>query len=432
MIVALRSLGGEEDANQFVLGVEAVGYLRQVVEKDGLLMRELVRYLAQSGSEVSRDGIAKDFAEIVARAVAAVREAGVSPPEQRTAREFQAMIEATTLKAQQVASAGGSRKGTSGPGVIEHRLSPRLEWLTDFGYLEKSRERKNAFSYTVAPALSQLLVDLDEHIGQSNAADEIASRSGVRTIVEAVSRPPRHSVTRGRNPERLFADETQDRTLAFPRSDAGLGTANGGCANLLTSHHRVDRVRASDRGCDLGRRSLYASAGKHHDPAAHDRASGVTATKRASITVNALRIEQRSDVPLFVFGVNGRLIHQFAAVDQVRRDDDGVLQGYQRERVKRHIGEIEAYLKTVDAILPNAIVVAFTEVVDFVPLSNVLRTEWGTPGRLKVRLPDTRRGEAGLYRRRSATGHGAGGTRPVAAVPGRGSGLPVPVGDRQS
>ena len=118
----------------------------------------------------------------------------------------------------------------------------------------------------------------------------------------------------------------------------------------------------------------------------------MTTTRRASITVNALRIEQRSDVPLFVFGVNGRLIHRFAAVDQVRRDDDGVLQGYQRERVKRHIAEIEAYLKTVDAILPNAIVVAFSEVVDFVPLSKVLRTEWGTPGRLKVRLPI--RGEA--------------------------------------
>ena len=174
MIAGLRSLGRAENANPFVLGVEAVGYLRQVVEKDGLLMRELVRYLAQSGLEVTRDGTAKDFAEIVARAVAAVRKAGVSPPEQRTAREFQARIEATTLKAQQVASASGSRKGTSGPGVIEHRLSPRLEWLTDFGYLDKSPQRKNAFSYTVAPALTQLLSNLDEHIGQSNAADEVA------------------------------------------------------------------------------------------------------------------------------------------------------------------------------------------------------------------------------------------------------------------
>ena len=71
-------------------------------------------------------------------------------------------------------SAGGTSKGTSGPGVIEHRLSPRLEWLTDFGYLEKAPQRKNAFSYMVAPTLTQLLRDLDDHIGQPNAADEVA------------------------------------------------------------------------------------------------------------------------------------------------------------------------------------------------------------------------------------------------------------------
>ena len=48
-------------------------------------MRELVRHLANADSEVSKDEIAKDFPAIVGRAVAAVRHAGASPPEQRTA-----------------------------------------------------------------------------------------------------------------------------------------------------------------------------------------------------------------------------------------------------------------------------------------------------------------------------------------------------------
>jgi DGQHR domain-containing protein len=109
--------------------------------------------------------------------------------------------------------------------------------------------------------------------------------------------------------------------------------------------------------------------------------------RREFVQVNALRIEQRTDAPLFVFGVNGRLIHRFAAVDQVRRDDDGVLQGYQRDRVKRHIADIANYLASTEAMLPNAIVVAFTELIPFEAVPGLIQTEWGTPGKIRIRLP---------------------------------------------
>lgn len=105
------------------------------------------------------------------------------------------------------------------------------------------------------------------------------------------------------------------------------------------------------------------------------------------LRLNALRIEQREDVPLFVFGVNGRLIHQFASVQAARRAADGVLAGYQRLRVEQHIREIYTYLTKDGAILPNAIVVALGSDVSFSPASGALRNEWGTPGVLLMPMP---------------------------------------------
>jgi DGQHR domain-containing protein len=105
------------------------------------------------------------------------------------------------------------------------------------------------------------------------------------------------------------------------------------------------------------------------------------------LKLNALRIVQRQDVPLYVFGVNGRLIHQFATVDRASRDESGVLTGFQRDRVQQHIGDIRRYLLQDDAILPNAIVIAFGSGVQFVPLSGAVASEWGTLGRLMVPLP---------------------------------------------
>jgi DGQHR domain-containing protein len=104
----------------------------------------------------------------------------------------------------------------------------------------------------------------------------------------------------------------------------------------------------------------------------------------------ALRVEQREDVPLFIFGVNGSLIHRFASVSFAGRSGDGLLQGYQRTRIENHIGQIRAYLSQDDALLPNAIVVAFDGDVRFVPMDGAIRSKWGTPGKLLVPLPGPR------------------------------------------
>lgn len=118
--------------------------------------------------------------------------------------------------------------------------------------------------------------------------------------------------------------------------------------------------------------------------------------KRMTFQFAALRIEQRPDVPLYVFGVNGRLIHQFTTVHFAERSADGLLAGYQRTRVGSHIEQIRSYLAHDDALLPNAIVVAFNDGVIFTPSQGATNSRWGTPGTLSVPLPGPRESKPGL------------------------------------
>ena len=104
------------------------------------------------------------------------------------------------------------------------------------------------------------------------------------------------------------------------------------------------------------------------------------------ITVNALRLIQRPDIPIYLFGVTGRLISQFTAVDFARRTDVGQLGGYQRPQIESHIRQIADYLESSGSLLPNAIILALGQDVAFRP-SSAIQSEWGTPGTLSIPLP---------------------------------------------
>lgn len=67
---------------------------------------------------------------------------------------------------------------------------------------------------------------------------------------------------------------------------------------------------------------------------------------------------------IYTFAVDGKVIHDFAAVSRVHRDEQG-LGGYQRPEVLAHIRAIRRYLESENAILPNSIVFAFDERVRF-------------------------------------------------------------------
>jgi DGQHR domain-containing protein len=103
---------------------------------------------------------------------------------------------------------------------------------------------------------------------------------------------------------------------------------------------------------------------------------------RYDIRLPAIRIRQGSHF-IYCFGVDGKRIHDFAAVSRVHRDDDS-LQGYQRPEVLTHIKAIRRYLESPDAMLPNAVVLAFDQRVTFEPASLDSPLEYVVTGELVI------------------------------------------------
>jgi hypothetical protein len=167
-IKQLREASADELAdsqNPFLLGLETPGLLRQIVRTDGLIIRELLREVVDMGDPISRDAVAERFADVVDRAVHTVRELRVSPAGRQKAREFADLIHRTTLNRGTMSRA---------PGVLEHRVSPRLEWLTDLGYLSKRDLPKNGFEYRVESHARSLLGALDLNVGAETWGDSVA------------------------------------------------------------------------------------------------------------------------------------------------------------------------------------------------------------------------------------------------------------------
>ena len=88
------------------------------------------------------------------------------------------------------------------------------------------------------------------------------------------------------------------------------------------------------------------------------------------LRVPALAYRQHSGRSLYALAVPGKDLHSFAAVSRIEREEETKMKGYQRPEGLFHIKEIKAYLETEDAILPNAVVIAFDERVRFEPRSN--------------------------------------------------------------
>jgi DGQHR domain-containing protein len=140
----------------------------------------------------------------------------------------------------------------------------------------------------------------------------------------------------------------------------------------------------------------------------------------AEMKVNALRVTQNRDMPLFVFGIGGDELHKIAAINIADRSGSGELHGYQRDQVKNHIKQIAAYLSTDGALLPNALVVAFDGTTTFTPLDGEIGSEWGTLGRLVIPIPKPGEPKPGFVvdgqQRMSALTHLDGKKFPVVVV----------------
>lgn len=81
-----------------------------------------------------------------------------------------------------------------------------------------------------------------------------------------------------------------------------------------------------------------------------------------------LRASQAVAHDVFVYAADPHDVLKYSEVDRVGRSDDGQLKGFQRHQISSHIKEIRDYLARHDALLPNAVILAF---VDGVSLTDV-------------------------------------------------------------
>ncbi len=75
----------------------------------------------------------------------------------------------------------------------------------------------------------------------------------------------------------------------------------------------------------------------------------------------AVRAHQTDDHFVFSFAAKPKDILDFSEIERVGRGDDGQLKGFQRHQISTHIKEIRDYLRRDDALLPNAVIVAFID-----------------------------------------------------------------------
>src|SRR5688572_28681464 len=75
----------------------------------------------------------------------------------------------------------------------------------------------------------------------------------------------------------------------------------------------------------------------------------------------AVRARQAAGYDVFVFAAQPQDILAFSEIERVSRGEDGQLKGFQRHQVASHIRDIRDYLSREDALLPNALIVAFID-----------------------------------------------------------------------
>jgi DGQHR domain-containing protein len=106
--------------------------------------------------------------------------------------------------------------------------------------------------------------------------------------------------------------------------------------------------------------------------------------KKYELTVPALAIKQGKGHELYSFAMDGKKLPWFTTVSRVKRDREHRLNGYQRAESIAHIRTITNYLETPDAMLPNALVVAFDRRVRFEPVTRRRKRDEVQTGNLVI------------------------------------------------
>lgn len=85
-----------------------------------------------------------------------------------------------------------------------------------------------------------------------------------------------------------------------------------------------------------------------------------------SLTFLAIKARQSAGHTVLSFAATATELGRMASISRIARDKVGGLNGFQRPQIASHIDEIRSYLEKDTAVLPNPIVVAFTEGVEVV------------------------------------------------------------------
>ncbi len=165
-VTRLRTI--EQTSNPFVLDGDGLLAFRQLLASDGLMLEPLLRHLIPwVGREVARDMVAGDlFVLTCEEALSRARTLRFSSRDLSALRELVKTVQRTMAKRE---------KSSGGPGVLEHRVTPRLEWMVDLGVLDKAGPARNSFTYRTAaivPSLVAAMADFDPRNAQD--VDELA------------------------------------------------------------------------------------------------------------------------------------------------------------------------------------------------------------------------------------------------------------------
>jgi DGQHR domain-containing protein len=79
----------------------------------------------------------------------------------------------------------------------------------------------------------------------------------------------------------------------------------------------------------------------------------------------ALRIQQNTETPLYLFALAAEEVDLVADVARISRDEAGKLIGYQRPEKKKHVKQIQDYLDSADVLFPNGLILALPPEVKF-------------------------------------------------------------------
>lgn len=80
-----------------------------------------------------------------------------------------------------------------------------------------------------------------------------------------------------------------------------------------------------------------------------------------SLTFSAIRARQSPEHMVLSFAATATDLQRIASISRIARSEDGELSGFQRPQIATHIHEIRDYLEKETAVLPNPIVLAFTD-----------------------------------------------------------------------